>query len=141
MNSGTRAKWRGVLEKAETYDFRMELKEAAAEKAAMEAASKAAIADAAKAEAGQEKQPKEAVTADTRENSSGNPPADREAQKEARQMEQRGEKRQASHEKENGASPKKERRSVLARLNEKKEKLKTQPQKDVPHRSKSNELS
>ena len=39
-----------------------------------------------------------------------------------------------------GETPRKERKSVLARLNDKKEMLSSQPKKDVPSRSKSAEL-
>lgn len=139
-----------VLEKAETYDFRMEQKEAAAEKAAMEAAAKAAYADAAKAEAGMgkdheekdEKEIREAPSHNDGKDVSGQGHPERKPDRENSRNGQRVEKRQPSQDREKReTAPKKERKSVLARLNEKKEKLKSQPDKGAPHRSKSNEIS
>lgn len=82
-----------VLEKASTFEHRMEQKELEAEKAAMQKSMRASVKDAARAE---------------------------------------GERPQEN--------AKKERRSVLARLSEKKEQAAGAPKKNTPERSKGQEL-
>ena len=134
-----------IFEKAETYENRMEQKEIAAEKAAMEAASKAALLDASKAEAGQEKSARETPAAEkSKEASDHNRAGDKEG-KEQGHKDTRKEARQeknltSSNRDQRKTPPKKERKSVLARLNEKKEQLKAQPKKETPHRAKTNEI-
>ena len=134
-----------IFEKAETYENRMEQKEIAAEKAAMEAASKAALLDASKAEAGQEKSARETSAAEkSKEASDHNRAGDKEG-KEQGHKDTRKEARQeknltSSSRDQRKTPPKKERKSVLARLNEKKEQLKAQPKKETPHRAKTNEI-
>ena len=134
-----------IFEKAETYENRMEQKEIAAEKAAMEAASKAALLDASKAEAGQEKSARKTPAAEkSKEASDHNRAGDKEG-KEQGHKDTRKEARQeknltSSSRDQRKTPPKKERKSVLARLNEKKEQLKAQPKKETPHRAKTNEI-
>lgn len=134
-----------IFEKAETYENRMEQKEIVAEKAAMEAASKAALLDASKAEAGQEKSARETPAAEkSKEASDHNRAGDKEG-KEQGHKDTRKEARQeknltSSSRDQRKTPPKKERKSVLARLNEKKEQLKAQPKKETPHRAKTNEI-
>lgn len=142
-----------IFEKAATYETRMEQKEIAAEKEAMEAASRAVVLDASKAEAGQEKRGKEELwggpVEGNRKDISDKTRTDdrpRTEDKSGRESGQdrkdvREERRHDSHDKDQHKAPrKKERKSVLARLNEKKEKLRAQPKKDVPHRAKTNEI-
>ena len=126
-----------IFEKAETYENRMEQKEIAAEKAA--------LLDASKAEAGQEKSARETPAAEkSKEASDHNRAGDKEG-KEQGHKDTRKEARQeknltSSSRDQRKTPPKKERKSVLARLNEKKEQLKAQPKKETPHRAKTNEI-
>ena len=119
-----------ILEKASTYEARMEMKEIEAAKAALAAASVAAVKDMSKAE----------------ELHAAESPAGtlREAAGKEEHAEPSGDHRASDHVHESAErhseAPKKERRSVLARLNDKKEMLNSQPKKDVPNRSKSAEL-
>ena len=122
-----------VLEKAETYSLRMEQKELAAEKA--EAAHEAAGGSIPFAEDKADLSGKTLPVQDER--------------KEDGHKEPRGEKTapgrdEQSRESADGAKKnepqKKERRSVLTRLSEKKEKMKSGLKKDTPARSKGAEL-
>lgn len=90
-----------VLEKAETYEHRMEQKKLEAEKASMQESEKGPVKEAGK------------------------------------DVRQGAEKAVSSPGKDpRREPPKKERRSVLARLNEKKEEVKSRPVRDVPSRKK-----
>lgn len=107
-----------VFEKAETFQIRMEEREAAAQKE-MEAAAKqpevrAVLTDPAKARDSQRKEL--------------SPPADRD-------LKSRG---ADGDERRNGG--KSERKSVLARLNDKKAQVASQPKKDIPGRSRGAQL-
>ncbi|MBR6173140.1 MAG: hypothetical protein IKQ49_08255 [Eubacterium sp.] len=113
-----------VLERAETFAERMAQKEQETEKAALQEPEKTA-------------EPREAQTGDGREPE----PEKKEhaAGKEIREGGEKaghGEERKTSHEAEQGeAGGRKERRSVLGRLNEKKEQVKGQPKKSGPNRA------
>jgi len=90
-----------VLEKAETYEHRMEQKKLEAEKASMQESEKGSVKEAGK------------------------------------DVRQGAEKAVSSPGKDpRREPPKKERRSVLARLSEKKEEVKSRPVRDVPSRKK-----
>ena len=104
-----------VLEKVETYGARMEMKEMEAEKAARESASKESVEDASKAEELHGSEPAAAKVQEAAETDSGRSEKHREA-------------------------PGKERRSVLARLNDKKEEVRAQPKKNTPVHAKAEEL-
>lgn len=139
-----------VFEKAQTFEQRMEQKEAQAEKTAMEAAAKALLGDTRGAEpdkthgdlpegrAGDAHRPenglREPVPADLAA-------AGREEGKDAAGKGRRQEKDAASHDRTGRAAPaKKERKSVLARLNEKKDRVSHMPKKDVKDRSKTTQI-
>ena len=121
-----------ILEKASTYEARMEMKEIEAEKATLAAASITAVKDmshaedlhAAESPAGKLR---EAAAAEKEEHA--DPSGDHRAADHGHEAAER-----------HGETPRKERKSVLARLNDKKEMLSSQPKKDVPSRSKSAEL-
>lgn len=122
-----------VLEKAETYSLRMEQKELAAEKA----------------EAAHEAKGESIPFAEDKADLSGKTLPVQDERKEDGHKEPRGEKTapgrdEQSRESADGAKKnepqKKERRSVLTRLSEKKEKMKSGPKKDAPARSKGAEL-
>ena len=121
-----------ILEKASTYEARMEMKEIEEEKAALAAASIAAVKDMSHAE---DLHAAESPAGKLREEAA--------AEKEEH-ADPSGDHRAAYHGHEaaerHGETPRKERKSVLARLNDKKEMLSSQPKKDVPSRSKSAEL-
>ena len=104
-----------VLEKVETYGARMEMKEMEAEKAARESASKESVEDASKAEELHGSEPAAAKVQEAAETDSGRSEKHREA-------------------------PGKERKSVLARLNDKKEEVRAQPKKNTPVHAKAEEL-
>ena len=104
-----------VLEKVETYGARMEMKEIEAEKAALESTEKAAVEDAAKAEELHGIEPSAAKLHEAEETDHGRSEKGREV-------------------------PARERKSVLARLNDKKEELKAQPKKNTPTHNKEAEL-
>ena len=99
-----------VLEKAATYNIRMEKKEREAEKAVLQAAKGSSVKETAKTE--------------------------KDVTQEARSAESAGRESQGGERKpETGKhkeSQKRERKSVLARLNDKKQKLQEQPKKDTP---------
>ena len=93
----------------------MEMKEMEAEKAALENTEKAAVEDASKAEDLHGSEPAAAKLQEAAEADSGRSEKHREA-------------------------PGKERRSVLARLNDKKEEVRAQPKKNTPAHAKAEEL-
>ena len=122
-----------VLEKAETYSLSMEQKELAAEKA----------------EAAHEASGGSIPFAEDKADLSGKTLPVQDERKEDGHKEPRGEKtapgrdeqsRESADEAKKNEPQKKERRSVLTRLSEKKEKMKSGPKKDAPARSKGAEL-
>ena len=157
-----------LLEKASTFEHRMDEKERQAEKAAMETAAEAPPEAAAEAPLGkaagaslekaEETDPGRAhgnlpegraVDAHLPENGFREPvpsdlsagASDREERKDAGREGRRQEKDAPFHEKAGRAAPaKKERKSVLARLSEKKDKVSHMPKKDVQNRSKTTQI-
>lgn len=117
-----------VLEKAETFAARMELKQIEAEKASLQKAMSAVVKDASKAEA-----------LHSEASLSAKPPApEGHEQKDSPAGRKKHEKEDARPERSGARrmeAPKKERRSVLARLSEKKEQAKIMPKKEAPGRS------
>ena len=113
-----------VLERAETFAVRMAQKEQEAEKASLQDPEKTA-------------EPREAQQADVREpereqkeNVSG-----KEIREGTERPDHRDEKRVSRDEEKEATGGRKERRSVLGRLNEKKEQVKAQPKKSGPNRA------
>ena len=129
-----------ILEKADTYAFRMEMKELQAENPALESAEERAAETSSKEEISQ--------SADLRED-----PADREAESPKEAVSEKDNGREPDqktsregHEKaghDRGGREEKhgrERKSILSRLNEKKQQVMSQPQRNVPARTKNAEL-
>lgn len=129
-----------ILEKADTYAFRMEEKELQAENPTRESAEERAAENSSKEEISQ--------SADLREG-----PADRAAeepketisakengrdtdQKTSRESHEKAGHERGGHEEKHG----RERKSILSRLNEKKQQVMSQPQRNVPARTKNAEL-
>ena len=113
-----------VLERAETFAERMAQKEQEAEKAAMQEPEKTA-------------EPREAQSADIQEpepERKGNT-AEKVAREGSEREDSRDEKRVSRDEEKEAAGGRKERKSVLGRLNEKKEQVKAQPKKTGPNRA------
>ena len=113
-----------VLERAETFAVRMAQKEQEAEKASLQDPEKTA-------------EPREAQQADVREpereqkqNVSG-----KEIREGTERPDHRDEKRVSRDEEKEATGGRKERRSVLGRLNEKKEQVKAQQKKSGPNRA------
>lgn len=113
-----------VLERAETFVERMAQKEQEAEKAVLQEPEKTAEPREAQMGDGREPEPEK------KEHAAG-----KETREDGEKAEH-GEERKTSREAEQGeAGDRKERRSVLGRLNEKKEQVKGQPKKSGPNRA------
>ena len=141
-----------VLEKASTFELRMEQKEKQAEKEAMEPAAEAPSEGPVRPDPGKAHEDhsegregdapavengfREPVPADLAAGAAG-----REESKDAGREGRRREKGATSRETAGHAAPaKKERKSVLARLSEKKDQVAHMPKKDVQNRSKTTQI-
>lgn len=113
-----------VLERAETFAARMAQKEQEAEKASLQEPEKTAEPREEKQADGREPEP------ERKENT-----AEKDARESADQGSGRDEKRISRDEEKEAAGGRKERKSVLGRLNEKKEQVKAQPKKSGPNRA------
>ena len=113
-----------VLERAETFAARMAQKEQEAEKASLQEPEKTAEPREEKQADGREPEP------ERKENT-----AEKDARESADQGSGRDEKRTSRDEEKEAAGGRKERKSVLGRLNEKKEQVKAQPKKSGPNRA------
>ena len=113
-----------VLERAETFVERMAQKEQEAEKAVLQEPEKTA-------------EPREAQMADARDpEPEKKEHADEKKTREGSDKSEHRDERKTSREAEKGeAGGRKERKSVLGRLNDKKEQVKSQPKKNVPNRA------
>lgn len=122
-----------VLEKAETYSLRMAQKELAAEKAetAHEAATEAVPSSEDKKDI-----PGKPLPAQDERKGDGH----KEARDDKASSGRDGHRRENADREKKHEPQKKERKSVLTRLSEKKEKMNSGPKKDAPARSKSTEL-
>lgn len=119
-----------ILEKAATFELRMEQKEAEIEKAALHVEQKAAEAEKPAPHMDEKKAEAEETA-----------PRDAEKAVPSQEDKRRDEKKHPGRGKEEHRdSAKKERRSVLSRLSEKKEQVKKQPHKDVPAKKRETEL-
>ena len=113
-----------VLERAETFAARMAQKEQEAEKAALQEPEKTAESREAQQADVREQEPERKENAAGKETREGTERADH-----------RDEKRISRDEEKEAAGGRKERKSVLGRLNEKKEQVKAQPKKSGPNRA------
>ena len=141
-----------VLEKASTFELRMEQKENRVEKEAMETAAAAPSEEAVRPDPGRSHEDlSEERTGDALAAEDGfrkPDPADleagtagREERKDAGREGRRQEKDPVSRDTAGHAAPaKKERKSVLARLSEKKDQVSHMPKKDVHSRSKTTQI-
>ena len=141
-----------VLEKASTFELRMEQKENRVEKEAMETAAAAPSEEAVRPDPGrghEDLSEERTGDAPAAEDGFRKPdPADleagtagREERKDAGREGRRQEKDPVSRDTAGHAAPaKKERKSVLARLSEKKDQVSHMPKKDVHSRSKATQI-
>ena len=113
-----------VLERAETFAARMAQKEQEAEKAALQEPEKTAESHEAQQADVREPEP------ERKENTAG-----KETREGTERADHRDEKRISRDEEKEAAGGRKERKSVLGRLNEKKEQVKAQPKKSGPNRA------
>ena len=116
-----------VLERAETFASRMAQKEQEAEKAALQEPEKTAESREAQQADVREPEP------ERKENTAGK--ETRESTENAEKADHRDEKRISRDGEKEAAGGRKERKSVLGRLNEKKEQVKAQPKKSGPNRA------
>ena len=113
-----------MLERAETFAARMAQKEQEAEKAALQEPEKTAESHEAQQADVREPEP------ERKENTAG-----KETREGTERADHRDEKRISRDEEKEEAGGRKERKSVLGRLNEKKEQVKAQPKKSGPNRA------